>query len=341
MDRGGCFDRCRSHWLGGLQGVVFLGLAAWCWSSDVLGAGFSTPAQTFAMGDRTLRYHSMGEASDPPVIVLGGGPGFSSWNLEPVQRRLAELGCRTAIMDMLGVGENVAIGKARTGQALLDAWVAQIEALRRVVAGKRPVVLLGHSWGALMALLYTRALPESVQRLVLINPVDPERRAMRDVVEQIDRRRARELGEAWDDEQAWEQRIGQEADPATTARHQMARALPSYFLDYAQGQRYAEQFDASDFSAALNIEGWRAYRANPVEYATIRKWDMPIDFIGCRADLFMPESLAALQANLSLARVEVLTGCVHFPWEEVSVKFTEALTRIVSRPPGQTADNIP
>ncbi len=209
------------------------------------------------------------------------------------------------------------------------------------MAGKRPVVLLGHSWGALMALLYTRAHPESVQRLVLIKPVNPERRAMRDVVEQIDRRRAKELGEAWDGEQAWEQRIGQEADPATTARHQMARASPSYFLDYAQGQRYAEQFDASDFFATLNIEGWRAYRANPVEYATIRKWDMPIDFIGCRADLFMPESLAALQANLSLARVEVLTGCVHFPWEEVSVKFTEALTRIVSRPPGQKADNIP
>ncbi len=116
MDRGGCFDRCRSHWLGGLEGVVFLGLAAWCWSSDVLGAGFSTPAQIFAMGDRTLRYHSMGEASDPPVIVLGGGPGFFSWNLEPVQRRLAELGYRTAIMDMLGWARTWPSGKRGPGR---------------------------------------------------------------------------------------------------------------------------------------------------------------------------------------------------------------------------------
>jgi len=256
-------------------------------------AAYSTPAQTVWLGDQEARYHLMGDAGAPVAIVLGGGPGFSSWNLESVQHRLAELGYRTAIMDMLGVGENATKGEPPTRQALLDAWVAQVEALRRAVADERPVVLLGHSWGTLMALLYTRAHPDMVRHLVLLNPVDPERRAMRDVIEQIDRRRARELGEAWDDERAWEQPMGAGKDPAATARHQIERSLPSYFLDYAQGQRYAEQFEASDFSAALNIEGWRAYRANPVEYATIRGWDVPIDFIGCRQDLLMPISLAA------------------------------------------------
>ena len=298
-------------------------------------AGYSTPEQTVRLGDQTVRYHLMGNAGAPVAIVLGGGPGFSSWNLEPVQHRLAQLGYRTAIMDMLGVGENATKGEPPTGQALLEAWVEQVEVLRRAVAGERPVILLGHSWGTLMAWLYTRAHPDMVRRLVLLNPVDPERRAMRDVIEQIDRRRARELDEAWDDEGAWEQPeqpIGEGEDLAATARHQIERSLPSYFLDYAQGQRYAEQFEASDFSAALNIEGWRAYRANPVEYATIRDWDVPIDFIGCRQDLLMPTSLATLQANLSLARVEVLAGCVHFPWEEVPEAFGEALARVISGP---------
>ncbi|RRQ24081.1 alpha/beta fold hydrolase [Guyparkeria sp. SCN-R1] len=304
-------------------------------------ADYSTPAQTVWLDDQKVRYHLMGDAGAPVAIVLGGGPGFSSWNLEPVQRRLAELGYRTAIMDMIGVGENANGGELPTGQALLDVWVEQIEALRRAVTDERPVVLLGHSWGALTALLYTRTHPDAVHRLVLLNPVDPERRAMRDVAEQIDRRRSRELGESWDDERAWEQPMGGGDDSAATARHQIERSLPSYFRDYAQGQRYAEQFDDSDFSPRLNIEGWRAYRADPVDYATIREWDIPIDVIGCRDDLLMPESLDSLQANLSLARVEVLTGCVHFPWEEVPGAFTEALTRIVSRPAGQGAGNTP
>lgn len=301
-------------------------------------AGFTTPAKTFALDDRSLRYHvvdAAGEAGQPgktgaPVaIVLGGGPGFSSWNLEPIQHRLAELGYRTAIMDMLGVGENAAGGTGLAGQPLLDTWVAQVEALRRAVADEQPVVLLGHSWGALMAMLYTRAHPNAVRRLVLLNPVDPERLAMRDVAEQIDRRRARALDEAWDDESAWEQRMGGSEDAAATARHQIERSLPSYFLDYEQGRRYAEQFDASDFSAQLNIEGWRAYRENPVDYATIRRWDVPIAVIGCRQDLLMPVNLEALQANLSLGQVEVLDRCVHFPWEEVPRAFGEALGRVL------------
>ncbi|MFO7809630.1 alpha/beta fold hydrolase [Guyparkeria sp.] len=295
-------------------------------------AEYSTAAQTVWLDEQKVRYHLMGDAEAPVAILLGGGPGFSSWNLEPVQGRLAVLGYRTAVMDMLGVGENATGGEWPTGgQALLDAWVDQIEALRLAVSDEQPVVLLGHSWGALMALLYTRAHPDAVRRLVLLNPVDPERRAMRDVAEQIDRRRSRELGEAWDDELAWEQPIEEREDPAATARHQIERSLPSYFDDYAQGQRYAEQFDASDFSARLNIEGWRAYRENPVGYDTIRGWSLPIEFLGCRQDLLMPTNLEAMQSRLSFVRVTVLEGCVHFPWEEAPAAFDEALGEHLGR----------
>ena len=301
-------------------------LMAACLTITAVWADYSTEARSFLLDERLVQYHLMGEPTAPVAILLGGGPGFSSWNLEPVQRRLAELGYHVVLMDMLGVGEN----ERAALDAPLVAWERQIERAQAAVADNERVLLVGHSWGALMALLYTRAHPDSVERLVLLNPVDPERRAMRNVIEQIDRRRARELGEAWDDEQAWEQPMRGGEDPEVTARHQIDRSLPSYFLDYAQGRQYAGQFDVSDFSPRLNIEGWRAYRANPVEYATIRGWDVSIDFIGCRQDLLMPESLDALQANLSLAQVEVLEGCVHFPWEEVPREFAAALNRVVS-----------
>ncbi|MFP4639753.1 MAG: alpha/beta fold hydrolase [Guyparkeria sp.] len=291
-------------------------------------AEFTTPARMFDLGEHEVRYHLRGGKDAPVVIVLGGGPGFSSWNLEPVQQRLAELGYRAAIMDMLGVGENA----AEVRGSPLDEWVSQVEGLRRELADDRPAVLVGHSWGALMAFVYTREFPDNVARLVLLNPVDPEREAMRTVAEQIDARRARERGERWDDEGAWAQDGGGPRAPEAHARHQIERNLPSYFLDYEQGRRYAESFDDSDFSARLNIEGWRAYRENPVDYATIREWAVPIDVIGCRQDLLMPANLDALRANLSLERVEVLDGCVHFPWEEVPRAFDEALGCVLPDP---------
>jgi len=176
-----------------------------------------------------------------------------------------------------------------------------------------------------MALLYTREHPEGVERLVLLNPVDPRREAMRTVIEQIDARRARELDEPWDEEGRWEQSFDATRDEAGHARHQIERTLPAYFADYEQGRRYAAQFDETDFSPMLNIEGWRAYGENPVRWETIRGWEIPVGFIGCRRDLLMPTNLARYREALNLEPVRVLEGCVHFPWEEVPGAFERAL----------------
>ncbi|MCL7743348.1 alpha/beta hydrolase [Guyparkeria hydrothermalis] len=299
-------------------------------------ADYSTPARTVSFEGETVRYHVMGEPDAPVAILLGGGPGFSSWNLEPVQRRLAAIGYRVVLMDMLGVGEN----ERDTLKAPLAAWERQIEQVHAEVADDERVLLVGHSWGALMALVYTQSRPAAVERIVMLNPVDPERRGLSDLVVEIDNRRAAAIGDDdWPSESDWDNRIGTAGDMGVHARRQIGAALPSYFLDYRQGQRYARQFSERDFDPDLNVRGWSAYRDNPVGYATIRRWDVPIDFIGCRQDLLMPENLEALQANLSLARIEVLTGCVHFPWEEVPQQFGEALARVVARPaPGEGSD---
>lgn len=298
-------------------------------------ADYSTAARTLSLDGEPIRYHLMGAPEAPVAILLGGGPGFSSWNLEPVQRRLADIGYRVVLMDMLGVGENERI----TLEAPLPAWERQIEKVRAEVAGDERVRLIGHSWGALMALVYTRSHPDAVDRIVMLNPVDPERRALRDLTVEIDNRREAAIGkEDWPSESDWDNRIGMARDMGAHARRQIDAALPAYFLDYRQGQQYARQFSERDFDPDLNVRGWGAYRANPVGYATIRGWGVPIDFIGCRQDLLMPENLEALQANLSLARVEVLPGCVHFPWEEVPQAFGEALARVMQPAPGEGAD---
>lgn len=312
------FHGCRL--LGGLALVVCL------LASLPVRADYSTPARTVMLDDVPVAYHVSGKPGAPVVILLGGGPGFSSWNLEPVQRRLAAQGFRVVLMDMLGVGENERVLPATP----LATWVRQIDRVRDEVAATEPVTLVGHSWGALMALVYTRAHRPAVRGLVLLNPVDPGRLALRGLTVEIDARRRAEEGSDWPVESDWDNSITPAADMANHARAQIERALPAYFLDYAQGRRYARRFSERDFDPELNVAGWKAYRADPVRYATIRAWRLPIGFVGCRQDLLMPESLDALRAQLSLAGVEVLAGCVHFPWEEVPQAFAAALARVMT-----------
>src|SRR6056297_878822 len=113
-----------------------------------------------------LRVHCRGAGE--PVYLVGGGPAFTSRNLEPLPQMLSA-GYRVCRWDMRGVGDNAGVPFA-TGQDQLEAWLADMARL----LPRQPVILWGQSWGALQVLLFARRHPTRVKGLVLSNPVDPE-----------------------------------------------------------------------------------------------------------------------------------------------------------------------
>lgn len=306
-------------------------------------AGFTSPAQTLRLPDQThqihqthasqLFYHATqhppGGAALPVAIVLGGGPGFTSWNLQPVQALIGAQGYKTLLMDMRGLGENAHLPTAPAH--IVAQWVADIEHLR-MAQGARQVTLIGHSWGALMALLYARHHPEKVAQIVLLNPVDPEKQAMQHLTETIHERNRQQLAASWDDESAWNNAVPSQIDPDQArqiTQRQITQVLPTYFYDYAQGSAYARQFSHRDFDIDLNVNAWKAYDANPIRYAEMRAWSIPIDFMDCHEDPLMPANLNALQSQGVLRRVELIAQCGHFPWVEQPAQFKERMLRLL------------
>ncbi|MBN2866575.1 MAG: alpha/beta hydrolase [Thiotrichales bacterium] len=283
-------------------------------------AAFSTPKILHPSGE--FYYHqilpnqtvpSKTSKDDLAVFILGGGPGFSSWNLEPIQQKIADMGHTVYLMDMLGIGEN----QAKKTDPVLDAWITQISQLKQSESADKPVILVSHSWGALMAMLYTRANPDDVERIILLNPVDPQKKAMENLTAEIHERNTQETDAKWDDESAWEHTTEfNEADLQTVTLRQIQQVLPTYFLDYEQGQNYAAQFTIQDFNIDLNIQAWKEYDAKPVLFSEINAWKKPLHFIECKQDYLMPYNLNAMQPNIQLASVDVIDQCGHFPWIE-------------------------
>jgi len=309
--------------------VVLVGLIAPL--SNVY-AEFSTPKILHSSGD--FYYHQIhptnsdNKKRDPliPVFILGGGPGFSSWNLEPIQQEIANTGHSVYLMDMLGIGEN----RTNKPEKLLSAWIEQIEQLKQKVSPDQPVILAAHSWGALMAMLYTRAHQDSVDRIILLNPVDPQKKAMEHLTAEIHERNTQETDTKWDDDSAWEQttEIKPEDIQYITLR-QIQQVLPTYFLDYEQGTRYAAQFTVKDFDIDLNIQAWKEYDAKPVLFSEINAWKKPLHFIECKQDYLMPYNLNAMQPNIKLASVDIIDQCGHFPWIEQPKTFYNLLEQVL------------
>lgn len=101
-----------------------------------------------------------------PVIVLHGGPDFDSSYLLPDLDRLQDA-FRLIYYDQRGRGQS-AVG-IRPKDVTLVSDLDDLDRVRRHFRLKAPV-LLGHSWGAVLALEYALRHPDRVSRLILMNP---------------------------------------------------------------------------------------------------------------------------------------------------------------------------
>lgn len=308
----------RSAWLGLM--ALFLGVSAQ--------AGYSSPGLKVTLQEQELIFHVEGQADLGTVFILGGGPGFTSWNLEPIQKQVADQGYQAVVMDMQGIGENVRPFQ----KPILETWAAQIEAVRQAL-NAQPVTLIGHSWGALMAMLYIERHPQQVDKLILLNPVDPEKKAMAHLTTEIHQRNLDQQNPQWDNEQAWGNEIGDsQAQLERITLRQIQQVLPTYFYDYSQGVAYANQFSSRDFNIDLNVSAWKEYDRHPLNYELFEKWRKPVYFMECRQDHLMPYNLQAMQAQIDFRRVDLLESCGHFPWVEKPHAFKALIKAYLNGP---------
>lgn len=249
----------------------------------------------------------------PTVMLVGGGPAFTSRHLEPVQTQLAER-YRVCRWDMRGVGANAGVA-LEPGRSALSQWLTD---MADVLPNER-VVLWGHSWGALQALLFAQRFPQRVQGLVLSNPVDPGLRSLT----YIERKRFHhpDAGPTLQLEE-----IGSRAEEL----HHLRSKIASYFLNGEQGWSYAARFTPNDSNRHLNVAIWAAYRAAPLDEGDVRSLGPKIaGLIHCREDVLQPESLAEYRRLLPAHAHVVLAGCAHFPWEETPDAYFDALLPMV------------
>ncbi len=107
-------------------------------------------------------YKVTGTGSATPVMLLHGGPGFSSYYLKPLE----ELGNDRKVVryDQLGGGKSS--GLTDTTKMNIAHFVAELDSLREHL-GYDKVHLVGHSWGTILGLEYYRAHPQHVASLTL------------------------------------------------------------------------------------------------------------------------------------------------------------------------------
>lgn len=111
----------------------------------------------------SLFYRELGRGR--PIVILHGGPDFDHNYLLPETDRLAG-SFRLIYYDQRGRGRSA--GGVRPEDVTITSEMEDLDGIRRHF-GLESMVLLGHSWGGLLAMEYTTRHPHHVSHLILMN----------------------------------------------------------------------------------------------------------------------------------------------------------------------------
>jgi len=245
------------------------------------------------------------QGTGQPVYLIGGGPAFTTWNLEPIQQQLRS-DYKVCRWDMRGVGDN-ANQTIRQDIPVLTQWLQDMAE----VLPEDPVVLWGHSWGALQSLLFASHYPHRVRALILNNPVDPE-------LTSLDNIETKRYVHPYVESHLKIEDI----DTAAEQHHRFRSKIASYFMDAKKGWKYSAQFDRDDSNNKLNVQIWREYRKVSLAQNELKLLVPKISsLIYCKEDVLMPESFEEYSRAVPSGKHYIINDCAHFPWEESPVEF--------------------
>ena len=120
---------------------------------------------TVAGHTRAIHLQTFGNAANPPVYILHGGPGADFRLFLPLQK-LAD-SFYVVMWDSRGAGLSERITKDELSVESFDEEVAQVKA---AISPNKEVTLIGHSFGGNVFARYAAKHPQDVDKLILITP---------------------------------------------------------------------------------------------------------------------------------------------------------------------------
>lgn len=255
-----------------------------------------------------LYWCAYGPESAEKALVLHGGPGAHHDYLLPQFLRLAERH-RLVFYDQRGGGRSRETGPGEV------TWQHHVQDLAHVVGelGLQPLTIIGYSWGALLALLYTveasrhRNLP-APRRLVLVDPAAlsrPFREAFEDEFARRQRSEAiREMREDLADSGL------RESDPDAWRQRQFELGVAPYFA------RPETAVSLTPFKVTAKVQQsvWHSLGDFDV-IADLGSLHTPAFFVHGRHDPIPLESTERA-AGAMRARLLVLEASGHVPYVE-------------------------
>lgn len=250
-----------------------------------------------------------------PLVLCHGGPGL--WDMFEDVAGMLDDRATVVRWDQRGCGRS----EPCAGPWTTDRFVADLDAVRRHFALER-TVLLGHSWGASLALSYALAHPGRVAALVYVSGtgIGPVAGWHGAYTENLLAR----LGEN-------PERLARWKELPDGSRERAVLQWSAEFADRERAVEHAGRMADPWFAVnracnnALNAEAEQT-AGTPARYAACQALDVPVLIVDGALDIRPRSAVDSLARALPRVRRVTLPAAGHLPWAEEPHGFREAVT---------------
>ncbi|MER5210679.1 alpha/beta hydrolase [Streptomyces sp. NPDC002838] len=262
-----------------------------------------------------------GRDGGTPLLLCHGGPGL--WDMFEDVAGMLEDEAMVVRWDQRGCGRS----QRCAGPWTTERFVADLDAVRQHFGLER-MVLLGHSWGAQLALSYALAHPERVDSLVYVSGtgIGPDA----DWHPAFKTDFLARLGEDPQRLARWQELTGR---PQLTEEEDRERAVLQWSIEFEDRERALEHAGRmADPWFGINYECNKALNAEreqlwgtPELYAACQALDVPVLIVDGERDIRPRSAIDSLERALPRVRRVILPEAGHLPWVEDPKGFREAV----------------
>jgi proline iminopeptidase len=271
----------------------------------------------------SLKYKIFG--TGPPLVVLHGGPGIGYEYLLPELVDSLSHCVEVIFYDQRASGQSTGSDTPELLNA--SSFVSDLAQIYASLNISKPI-LLGHSFGGLLAMVFGLRYPDRVAGLILVDSDPASKSLWSRYPERLRPQKQEDLAELAE----IRSRAGWQSDPTRVARY-FELSLKPFFCNESKmpsgfGHRFASATPENLFGTA------------PLVRATFGEWDLypqlgklrvPTLIVVGNESIYPEEAVFRLQQSLPVSELAKLSEVAHFPQIEATDAFAQIVAGFIRR----------
>jgi proline iminopeptidase len=242
-----------------------------------------------------------------PLLIINGGPGMNSDGCIKLAKALSKNN-EAIIYDQRGTGKST-LQKLDTSTITMKLMVEDLESLRAHLKIKKWVIL-GHSFGGMLASYYASLYPENIRSLILSSSGGIDLELLSYVSGRVN---ARLTSRETDSLNYWNKKIGA-GDTSHYARlHRGLAMAPAYVYNRKNIPAIAERLTQGN--SVVNGLVWQDLQKIKFDCKSkLAHFNKPVLIIQGKQDIIEKQTALKEHQILKSSKLVLLDNCVHYGW---------------------------